>query len=275
MKIFLSYLVKLFFKIPFLKGTYFGFHKRFFKPYNLFEGTIKTVSFQNVKFELHIEDWIQQNIYFVGAYERAELNLLNRHLSENSVFVDIGANFGLYSLVASQKITNSGKIICFEPFPKNYAALKKNISLNGISYITSENIALGDKKDELSLYYQPTEKNLGMVSANFMENSKTIEVDVMSFDEYVNENGIDKIDFIKIDVEGFENQVIMGMKKTLELFSPMILIEIFDEGLINSNHHNAHDYLTRIGYSKYFIDDFGNLSSENTNPIRKNYFYKK
>ena len=40
----------------------------------------------------------------------------------------------------------------------------------------------------------------------------------------------------------------------------MILIEIFDEGSINSNHHNAHDYLTHIGYSKYFIDDFGNLS---------------
>lgn len=266
---------KLFFKIPFFKGTYFGFHKRLFKPYNLFEGTIKTVSFQNVKFELHIEDWIQQNIYFLGAYERAELNLLNRLLSEESVFVDIGANFGLYSLVASQKITNSGKVICFEPFPKNYAALKTNISLNSKSYIISENIALGDKKDELSLYYQPNEKNLGMVSANFMENSKTIEVDVMSLDEYVNENGIDKIDLIKIDVEGFENQVIVGMKKTLELFSPMILIEIFDEGSINSNHHNAHDYLTRIGYSKYYIDDFGNLSNENTNPNRKNYFYKK
>ena len=266
---------KLFFKIPFLKGTYFGFHKRFFKPYNLFEGIIKTVSFQNVKFELHIEDWIQQNIYFVGAYERAELNLLNRHLSEDSVFVDIGANFGLYSLVASQKITNSGEIICFEPFPKNYAALKKNISLNSKSYIISENIALGDKKDELKLYYQPNEKNLGIVSANFMENSKTIKVDVMSFDEYVKENGVDKIDFIKIDVEGFENQVINGMKKTLELFSPMILIEIFDEDILKSNHHNAHDYLTRIGYSKYFIDDFGNLTGENTNPNRKNYFYKK
>lgn len=275
MKIFLSYLFKLFFKIPFLKGTYFGFHKRFFKPYNLFEGTIKTVSFQNVKFELQIEDWIQQNIYFLGAYEKAELNLLNSHLSEDSVFVDIGANFGLYSLVASQKITNSGEIICFEPFPKNYAALKKNISLNSKSYIISENIALGDKKDELKLYYQPNEKNLGMVSANFMENSKTIKVDVMSFDEYVKENGVDKIDFIKIDVEGFENQVINGMKKTLELFSPMILIEIFDEDILKSNHHNAHDYLTRIGYSKYFIDDFGNLTGENTNPNRKNYFYKK
>ncbi len=275
MKVFLSYLFKVFFKIPFLKGTYFGFHKRFFKPYDLFDGIIKTVSFQNVKFELHIEDWIQQNIYFLGAYESAELNLLKRHLSEDSVFVDIGANFGLYSLVASQKITNSGKIICFEPFPKNYAALKKNISLNSKSYIISENIALGDKKDELSLYYQPNEKNLGMVSANFMENSKTIEVDVMSFDEYVNENGVDKIDFIKIDVEGFENQVITGMKKTLELFSPMILIEIFDEGIIKSNHNNAHDYLTHIGYSKYFIDDFGNLTSENTNANRKNYLYKK
>ena len=56
-----------FLKFHFLKVTYFGFHKRFFKPYNLFEGTIKTVSFQNVKFELHIEDWIQQNIYFFGC----------------------------------------------------------------------------------------------------------------------------------------------------------------------------------------------------------------
>ena len=147
--------------------------------------------------------------------------------------------------------------------------------MNSKSYIISENIALGDKKDKLSLYYQPNEKNLGMVSANFMENSKTIEVDVMSLDQYVKENGIDKIDFIKIDVEGFENNVLIGMKKTLELFSPMILIEIFDEYTINSNHNNAHNYLTHIGYSKYFIDDFGNLSNENTNPIRKNYFYKK
>ena len=56
-----------------------------------------------------------------------------------------------------------------------------------------------------------------------MENSKTIKVDFMSFDEYVKENGVDKIDFIKIDVEGFENQVINGMKKTLELFSQKIL----------------------------------------------------
>ena len=92
--------------------------------------------------------------------------------------------------------------------------------MNSKSYIISENIALGDKKDELKLYYQPIEKNLGMVSANFMENSKTIKVDVMSFDEYVNENGVDKIDFIKIDVEGFENQVIIGMKKHWNYFLP-------------------------------------------------------
>ena len=55
----------------------------------------------------------------------------------------------------------------------------------------------------------------------------------------------------------------------------MILIEIFDDEILKSNHHNAHDYLTHIGYSKYFIDDFGNLSSElYTNTNRKNYFYK-
>ena len=62
------------------------------------------------------------------------------------------------------------------------------------------------------------------------------------------------------------------MKKTLELFSPMILIEIFDEGSINSNHHNAHDYLTHIGYSKYFIDDLAIYQVKTPTRIGKTIF---
>ena len=271
----LAVFFRLLFRIPFLKGTFFGFHKRFFKPYNIFRGIIKTVSFGNLGLELHIDDWIQQNIYFLGTYEAAELKLLNQHLSENSTFIDIGANFGLYTLSAAEKISDTGKIICFEPFPENFQALTKNITRNKLSMITAENMAIGDQRGMLKLYYQPSENNLGMVSATHLENSKVHEVEVLSLDDYLENRDVDKIDFIKIDVEGFEYRVLFGMKKTLATYSPKILIEIFDTDEVKMENQNTHNFLIEMGYAKHFIDDEGNLSDQNMNPIRKNYFYQK
>ena len=271
----LAVFFRLLFRIPFLKGTFFGFHKRFFKPYNIYSGLIKTVSFGNLRINLHIDDWIQQNIYFLGTYEGAELKVLNEHLSENSAFIDIGANFGLYSLSASKKITNSGKIICFEPYPENYQALMKNISINNLSKIITENKAVGDSQGKLKLYYQPNENNLGMVSASYIENSVVHEVEVISLDKYLETQPLNKIDLIKIDVEGFEYHVLSGMKKTLSTYSPKILIEIFDVDDSNIDGQKAHDFLTQMGYTKHFIDDNGKLSNKNMNTNRKNYFYQK
>jgi len=275
MRTVLAFLFRLLFRIPFLKGTFFGFHKRFFKPYNLFRGIIKTVSFGSLKIKLHIDDWIQQNIYFLGEYEGAELKLLNQHLASNSTFIDIGANFGLYTLSASKKITNSGKIICFEPYPENYQALMNNISINNLSKITAENKAVGDSQGKLKLYYQPNENNLGMVSASYIENSVVHEVEVISIDEYLKTQPLNKIDLIKIDVEGFEYQVLSGMKKALSTYSPKILIEIFDVDDSNIDGQKAHNFLTQLGYKKHFIDDNGKLSNKNMNTNRKNYFYQK
>ena len=275
MKRFLAHLFKLFFKIPFLRGTFFGVHQKIFKPLNLFNGLSLIQKHQNIKIKLNINDWIQQNIFFLGSYEDAELKVLANHLKPDSVFIDIGANFGLYSLIASQHISEEGTIISFEPFPENYKSLCTNLSLNDLHRITAENTAVGSETGTLKLYYNSKENNLGMVSYNNTQQSDFVTVNKINIDGYLKSKSLEKITFIKIDVEGFEYEVLQGMKQTLQQNSPIILIEVLDSKSENDVSNKPHELLCEIGYKRFFIDDNGNLLSDSQNQERKNYLYKR
>ena len=275
MKRFLAHLFKFFFKIPFLRGTFFGFHQKIFKPLNLFNGLSSIQKYQNIKIKLNINDWIQQNLFFLGVYEEAELKVLANHLKANSVFIDIGANFGLYSLTASQYISEEGSIICFEPFPENYKSLCTNLSLNNLSRVSAENTAIGSETGTLKLYYNSKENNLGMVSSKNTQDSDFVTVNKICIDDYLKSKSLDKITFIKIDVEGFEHEVLQGMKKTLQQYSPIILIEVLNSKSENDLTNNPHELLCEMGYKRFFIDDNGKLSSHPYNRGRKNYVYKR
>jgi FkbM family methyltransferase len=275
MKMFLAYLFKLFFKVPFLRGTFFGLHQKIFKPLNLFNGLSSIQKHQNIKIKLNINDWIQQNIFFLGSYEEAELKVLANHLKPDNVFIDIGANFGLYSLIASQYISEEGSIFCFEPFPENYKSLCTNLSLNHLTRVTAENKAVGSEMGELKLYNNSKENNLGMVSSKKTKDSDVVTVTKVSLDDYLQTKSLEKITFIKIDVEGFEYEVLQGMKKTLQRYDPIILIEVLDSKSENDLINNPHELLCELGYKRFFIDDNGNLSSDPCNKGRKNYVYKR
>ena len=94
-------------------------------------------------------------------------------------------------------------------------------------------------------------------------------------DDYLQSKSLDKITFIKIDVEGFEYDVLQGMKRTLQQYSPIILIEVLDSRSENDLTNNPHELLCKLGYKRFFIDDNGNLSSDSYNENRKNYIYKR
>ena len=275
MKRFLAHLFKFFFKIPFLRRHFFGVHKKIFKPLNLFNGLSSIQKHQDIKIKLNINDWIQQNIFFLGCYEDAELKVLSNHLKPDSVFIDIGANFGLYSLIASQYISEKGTIFSFEPFPENYKSLCTNLSLNNLQRITAENTAVGSETGTLKLYYNSQEKNLGMVSSNQTQNSDFMTVNKTCLDDYLKSKSLEKITFIKIDVEGFEYEVLQGMKQTLQQYNPIILIEVLDSKSENEVSNKPHELLCEMGYKRFFIDDNGNLLSYSQNQERKNYLYKR
>ncbi len=272
-RIVLVKILKILFKNSFIKSKYFGLHKRVFKPLNLFKGVILKVKFIDLSLILHIDDWIQENIYFLGEYEKAELKTLDYFLSEKSIFVDVGANFGLFTLYASKLIGIYGKVISFEPFKKNYESLIDNITINKLSNVQTENIAIGQEEGEINLYYDVKEMNLGMVSTKFIENSFREKVNIVSLDSYFENKPFNKIDFIKIDVEGHEYKALLGMKNILLKFYPSIIIEILSDSYLPNNEEKICNYLFSFGYKKYFINDNGSISLTQTNTSRQNYIF--
>ena len=75
---------KILFKIEFFKGTYYGFYKRVFKPLDLFHGVEKNIRINGSHFQLHIDDWVQQNVFFLGEYEPAELKAIGPYLKDDA-----------------------------------------------------------------------------------------------------------------------------------------------------------------------------------------------
>ncbi len=274
-RLFLAKIFKILFKNSYLKRKYFGIHKKLFRPLNLFKDVVCVTNYNGLQLIVHIDDWIQGTIYFLGAYEKPELKALEKFITPKSTCIDLGANFGLYTLYISKLIDENGKIISFEPFTKNYTFLIKNIALNKLTNIQTERLAVGKKEGITSLYYNEKEKNLGMVSTNYTCNAITEEVNVVALDSYFKNNAINHLDFIKIDIEGAEYNALLGMKNILTVHSPTLLIEILEDYQQPNNSEKIHTFLSKLGYQKYFIDNEGNLSKTEINPERKNYIFTK
>lgn len=279
MRIILAKIFRVLFKVPFFRKRYFGFHKRIFIPFKLFKGVTQQVKVKGgIYLSLQIDDWIQESIYFLGTYEKAELQLIKEIVKQGDVFIDLGANIGMHTLNASKLVGKNGRVICFEPFSKNFESLKKNMAINNSTNITSENLAVGETDSFIDLFYDDKEMNLGMVSSSRLtEYSHNEKVKVVSLDSYLRDSSIKKVDFIKIDIEGNEYAALLGMKETLTKFHPQLLIEILEEDESNSskNESKIMEYLESLGYEKYFIDDSGSLSTTDKNPERRNYLFIK
>ena len=158
--------------------------------------------------ELDLSDYIQRSVY-MGAYERLESALVKRHLRCGMTFLDIGANIGYYSLMAAAIGGPSSRIIAFEPNPTCFCSLRKTIMDNRIRQITLENLALSDTAGVSELFLP---KQSGNNTATMVSNhgGSPVSVAAQTLDEYLEAHNIEHVDFVKIDVEGFEPAVISG-----------------------------------------------------------------
>ncbi len=260
MRSILADIFRFLFRFSFFRKRFFGIHQKVFKPLDLFRGVNKRVRLKNgIYFELLIGDWVQENIFFLGEYEGAELQFVEKSLREGDVFIDIGANIGLYTLHASSWVGTGGKVIAFEPLPQNYQSLNNNISINNGENIVSENLAVADSKGEIEIFYNDMDANSGMASAYLTEYSGSEKIDAVSLDQYLLQHPVEKIDFIKMDIEGGEYKALLGMKSTLVDYSPILLIELNEEVLSKTSHSNVDilNFLIGLGYHKQAIGHLG------------------
>jgi FkbM family methyltransferase len=135
-------------------------------------------------------------------------------LREGMNIIDIGAHIGVYTILAAEKVGESGKVIAIEPEPKNYGQLLENIKLNNFQNVISKNIALADHKGFGRLYLSSFLDGHSLTAQE--DKNSYIEVPINTIDELLKELNLEKVDIIKIDAEGVEIPILKGAEKTLK-----------------------------------------------------------
>jgi FkbM family methyltransferase len=164
-------------------------------------------------------DYPQTELFWLGESDRWDLYHVLRRLRPGAVILDVGANFGYYSVTLASALQGDCEVYAFEPAPETFARLCHHIALNRLKCIHPHQIGLSDSPGFASL--QPRQGNSG---ATFLVPGG--EVEISTLDRFVEERGFQRLDFVKIDVEGFEERVLRGGVNTLARFHPLILIEI-------------------------------------------------
>lgn len=162
------------------------------------------------------KDLISEHIIKHGSWEKDLVNKAKSFLKPDSVALDIGANIGTWSLELSRACK---RVYAFEPQPETFNQLCANLVINGCENVTPHRIALGSHKQSGSQLSMKIEsKNNGH---SRISKGGSVTVDVKSLDDY----GLERIDFIKMDVEGFELNVLEGASRTIEKFHPVVFFE--------------------------------------------------
>ncbi len=171
-------------------------------------------------------DWIQKIQRTTGRFYEIDMleDIQNRLASKNNnVIIDAGAYIGNHSIFFATHC-KATKVISFEPFKESYYKLTDNIRLNGLdNIITTYNFALGDKKGKAEINVLDSDnQGANKIDVDVKGNIKIIPLDSLLFD------GLDRLDLIKIDVEGMEIPLVNGALKTIHKFSPLLYIEAFE-----------------------------------------------
>jgi FkbM family methyltransferase len=166
-----------------------------------------------------------------GGFESAEFHFLQRCLRPGMTVLDIGAHHGLYSLAASKSVHPRGHVHSFEPSPRERRLLERNLRINLCANVSVHVNALGVTRGRATLFLVEgiLDGCNSLRSPGDCTNTRAIEVDVVSLDEFTQENAISIIDFMKMDVEGAELSVLQGASRLLSSPArPLILAEISD-----------------------------------------------
>lgn len=191
-------------------------------------------------------------VYTFRHYYEPELAYLERILSPGKVFIDVGANFGVYALVAGKLVGETGRVLAFEPTAQSFATLRENIALNHLSNVRAFQVALAQAPGKGWLHYgwDPVGNWLGQRPSCSKEGNEGEEVQTETLDELLAASGIDRVDAMKIDVEGAEELVLRGATGCLTRHSPIVIFEFNPDtaGRLGLLPWGARDLLESLGY---------------------------
>ena len=198
-----------------------------------------------------LRDHVERQVYFIGLYEPIEVFVLMRLLRPGMTMIDGGANVGQFTIMASDAVSPSGAVHSFEPVPSTFSKLRRNVEINRLQNVHTNQVALWYERATLRLGLARNNlDNAGAFGVDIVDAVSEVDTKATRLDEYAEAHQIPTIDFIKLDVEGAELQAMQGMSRVLERDHPTLLVEI------------CRKTATRLGYDvqeiwKLLVDDMG------------------
>ena len=197
--------------------------------------------------------------------------LMNLDLGGKTIY-DVGGYEGIFTIFFARAVGNTGRVITFEPNPENYGKLIENIRLNKFDNVVALSVGLGKREEKATLVFNPSAFGFGSIEKEIkaiillQKGAKSVEVEVDSIDHLIMINNWPKPDFIKVDVEGLEMDVLLGARETIKEFRPKLLVEIHN-GTVDWNIKNRQrvvGFLIASGYCIYCVELGEMITSINT-----------
>jgi FkbM family methyltransferase len=206
--------------------------------------------------QLYLSNDASKQLYVAGCIEPNEFVFLDGVLSPGQVFVDAGANDGLFSLFAARRVGPTGQVWAFEPSRRELERLQRNAGLNHLGNVRTFPVALSDENGSALLRVAEDEHAGQNTLGQFAYDTGLLRQDrvaLQRLDDLAGAEGLSRLDVMKIDVEGAELAVLRGAEKLIRKFHPVLLVEANDAALRHqgSSSQVLADYLRSCGYTVY------------------------
>jgi FkbM family methyltransferase len=167
--------------------------------------------------------------YFPADYEAENFGFLKQQVKPGDTVLDIGAHIGFFANITAQMVGPNGKVYAFEPTPSTHGMLQKMCAdNNNAAIVTPVNKAVGKEDGTITFYISndQIDNTNSMLGYRDAANHRPIDIALTSVDNFVRQQGLARVDFIKIDVEGAEYDTIRGAAETLQRFRPACILAI-------------------------------------------------
>ncbi|HIG81051.1 MAG TPA: FkbM family methyltransferase [Verrucomicrobiales bacterium] len=203
------------------------------------------VNFGEAVVVLNPDDPVVSGALHFGVYEKAETKFFQTACREGMTFLDVGANIGYYTALAARAVGPTGKIIALEPDPESFKYLEQTIAANAVGNVLAFPVAASDVPAKLPLFISHDNRGDNRM---YSPGGKwpTVEVEAVPADDLLAENKIETIDFIKIDVQGYEPKVIAGLRDTITRSPKLTLLTEFWPKGIRDAGGDPNDFLNTL-----------------------------
>ena len=242
-------------------------YARFLRHWSEVVQGVYDIDYDSIKLRVYPADNACDNSILRSGIHREEdeLAILRTFTKPNQIFVDIGANIGIYSLIADKFLGEDSKIFAFEPFPDTFKKLQFNINANNTDRILAFNFGIADK-DKTEQLFLISGRNAGQHSTNkqvalrsHSKNEKPVEINVRPLAKILQEQQINKVNILKMDIEGSEDKALLPYMNATErtAWPDYIMLEVgnrklWSEDCVNHLLSNNYEIAFENGENMHF-----------------------